>query len=197
MTWFACDHEGVVPDLVTTAKGIAGGLPLAGVTGRAELMDSVHVGGLGGTYGGNPVACAAGLGSIAEMKEHSLDARALEIGAVIRGRLEKLAAEHPVIADVRGRGAMQAIELCTPGTKDPDAARAAAVSAYCHKSGVVTLTCGTWGNVFRFLPPARHLRRAARRGVRRGRGGVRRDFVRYAAPADTQSPGATISLYAR
>ena len=151
--WFACDHEGVVPDLVTTAKGIAGGLPLAGVTGRAELMDSVHVGGLGGTYGGNPVACAAGLGSIAEMKEHSLDARALEIGAVIRGRLEKLAAEHPVIADVRGRGAMQAIELCTPGTKDPDAARAAAVSAYCHKSGVVTLTCGTWGNVFRFLPP--------------------------------------------
>ena len=87
------------------------------------------------------------------MEEHSLDARAVEIGTVIRGRLEKLTAEHPVIADVRGRGAMQAIELCTPGTKDPDAARAAAVSAYCHKAGVVTLTCGTWGNVFRFLPP--------------------------------------------
>jgi 4-aminobutyrate aminotransferase / (S)-3-amino-2-methylpropionate transaminase / 5-aminovalerate transaminase len=152
-SWFACDHEGVVPDLVTTAKGIAGGLPLAGVTGRAELMDSVHVGGLGGTYGGNPVACAAALGSIAEMKQHALDAHALEIGTLIRGRLEKLAAEHPVIADVRGRGAMQAIELCAPGTKDPDAARAAAVSAHCHKSGVVTLTCGTWGNVFRFLPP--------------------------------------------
>jgi 4-aminobutyrate aminotransferase / (S)-3-amino-2-methylpropionate transaminase / 5-aminovalerate transaminase len=152
-SWFACDHEGVVPDLVTTAKGIAGGLPLAGVTGRAELMDSVHVGGLGGTYGGNPVACAAALGSIAEMREHALDARALEIGTVIRGRLEKLAAEHSVIADVRGRGAMQAIELCAPGTTDPDAARAAAVSAYCHQAGVVTLTCGTWGNVFRFLPP--------------------------------------------
>ena len=151
--WFACDHEGVVPDLVTTAKGIAGGFPLAAVTGRAEIMDSVHVGGLGGTYGGNPVACAAALGSIAEMKEHALDARALEIGTLIRGRLEKLAAEHPVIADVRGRGAMQAIELCAPGTKDPDAARAAAVSAYCHQAGVVTLTCGTWGNVFRFLPP--------------------------------------------
>src|ERR687894_694137 len=114
--WFASEHEGVVPDLVTTAKGIAGGLPLAGVTGRAELMDSVHVGGLGGTYGGNPVACAAALGSIAEMREHSLDARALEIGSLIRGRLEKLAAEHPVIADVRGCGAMQAIELCAPGT---------------------------------------------------------------------------------
>jgi 4-aminobutyrate aminotransferase / (S)-3-amino-2-methylpropionate transaminase / 5-aminovalerate transaminase len=152
-SWFACDHEGVVPDLVTTAKGIAGGLPLAGVTGRAELMDSVHVGGLGGTYGGNPVACAAALGSIAEMREHALDARALEIGTLIRGRLEKLAAEHSVIADVRGRGAMQAIELCAPGTTDPDAARAAAVSAYCHQAGVVTLTCGTWGNVFRFLPP--------------------------------------------
>src|SRR6478736_5404143 len=151
--WFASEDESVVPDLVTTAKGIAGGLPLAGVTGRAELMDSVHVGGLGGTYGGNPVACAAALGSIAEMKEHALDARALEIGTLIRGRLEKLAAEHPVIADVRGRGAMQAIELCAPGTQDPDAARAAAVSAYCHQVGVVTLTCGTWGNVFRFLPP--------------------------------------------
>src|SRR5919107_1202882 len=137
--WFASDDEGVVPDLVTTAKGIAGGLPLAGVTGRAELMDSVHYGGLGGTYGGNPVACAAALGSIAEMKEHSLDARALELGTLIRGRLEKLAAEHPVIADVRGRGAMQAIELCAPGTPTPDAARAAAVSAHCHHNGVVTL----------------------------------------------------------
>ena len=152
-TWFAVDYEKVVPDLITTAKGIAGGLPLAGVTGRAEVMDAVHVGGLGGTYGGNPVACAAALGSIAEMKEHSLDARALEIGTLIRGRLEKLAAEHPGIADIRGRGAMQAIELCAPGSKEPDAARAAAVNAHCHKSGVVTLTCGTWGNVFRFLPP--------------------------------------------
>src|SRR6476661_2059864 len=116
--WFACDHEGVVPDLITTAKGIAGGLPLAAVTGRAELMDAVHAGGLGGTYGGNPVACAAALGAIAEMREHSLEERAAEIGTLIRGRLEKLAAEHPVIADVRGRGAMQAIELCHPGSTD-------------------------------------------------------------------------------
>jgi len=151
--WFACDDEGVVPDLVTTAKGIAGGLPLAAVTGRAELMDAVHVGGLGGTYGGNPIACAAALGSIEEMREGRLDARAREIGERMRARLEALAAEHDVIAEVRGRGAMMAIELCRPGTTDPDPVRTAAVSAYCHQHGVVTLTCGTWGNVFRFLPP--------------------------------------------
>ena len=151
--WFACDHEGVVPDLVTTAKGIAGGLPLAAVTGRAELMDAVHVGGLGGTYGGNPIACAAALGSIEEMREGRLDARAREIGDRMRARLEALAAEHDVIAEVRGRGAMMAIELCKPGTTEPDPVRTAAVSAYCHQHGVVTLTCGTWGNVFRFLPP--------------------------------------------
>ncbi len=151
--WFACDREGVVPDLVTTAKGIAGGLPLAAVTGRAELMDAVHGGGLGGTYGGNPLACAAALGAIEEMETHDLAARAREVEALVRTRLEKIAVEHPVVAEIRGRGAMLAIELCRPGTLEPDAARAAAVSAYCHRQGVVTLTCGTWGNVFRFLPP--------------------------------------------
>ena len=151
--WFACDHEGVVPDLVTTAKGIAGGMPLAGVTGRAEIMDAVHVGGLGGTYGGNPVACAGAMGSIAEMREHDLAGRARAIGELMRGRLDDLAERHPVIGDIRGRGAMMALELCEPGTTIPDAARAAAVNAHCHRSGVVTLTCGTWGNVFRFLPP--------------------------------------------
>ena len=150
--WFASDHEGVVPDLITTAKGIAGGLPLAAVTGRAEIMDSVHVGGLGGTYGGNPVACAAALGSIEAMKTHDLAARARTFEALMRRRLEALAADFPVIADIRGRGAMLAIELCEPGTIRPDAATAAAVNAYCHRNGVVTLTCGTWGNVFRFLP---------------------------------------------
>jgi 4-aminobutyrate aminotransferase/(S)-3-amino-2-methylpropionate transaminase len=151
--WFACDHEGVVPDLITTAKGIAGGLPLAAVTGRAEIMDAVHVGGLGGTYGGNPVACAAAMGAIEEMRSHDLTARARAIESLIRRRLDALAADHPVIGDIRGRGAMMAIELCTPGTITPDAARTSAVSAYCHQAGVVTLTCGTWGNVFRFLPP--------------------------------------------
>ncbi len=151
--WFASEHEGVVPDLVTTAKGIAGGLPLAAVTGRAELMDSVHVGGLGGTYGGNPVACAAALGAIEEMETGDLVGRAREIGLAMRKRLDALAAEYDVIAEVRGRGAMMAVELCRPGTTEPDAARTAAVAAYCHAHGVVTLTCGTWGNVFRFLPP--------------------------------------------
>jgi 4-aminobutyrate aminotransferase/(S)-3-amino-2-methylpropionate transaminase len=151
--WFACNHEGVVPDLITTAKGIAGGLPLAAVTGRAEVMDAVHGGGLGGTYGGNPVACAAALGAIEEMRTHDLTARARAIEATIRRRLEALAADHPTIGDIRGRGAMMAIELVKPGTLEPDAARAGAVAAYCHRNGVVVLTCGTWGNVFRFLPP--------------------------------------------
>ena len=151
--WFASDHEGVVPDLVTTAKGIAGGMPLAAVTGRAELMDAVHVGGLGGTYGGNPVACAAALGAMEEMEEHDLVGRARQIGDLMRARLEDLAGKHAVIADIRGRGAMMAIELTEPGTTNPDPVRAAAVNAHCHRSGVVTLTCGTWGNVFRFLPP--------------------------------------------
>ncbi len=151
--WFASHHEGVVPDLVTTAKGIAGGLPLAAVTGRADLMDSVHVGGLGGTYGGNPVACAAALGAIEEMHAHDLAGRARQIGALMHERLTAIAGDHPVIGDLRGRGAMMAIELCEPGTTLPDPVRTAAVSAYCHQQGVVTLTCGTWGNVLRFLPP--------------------------------------------
>ncbi|WP_193612214.1 4-aminobutyrate--2-oxoglutarate transaminase [Nocardioides lijunqiniae] len=151
--WFASDDEGVVPDLVATAKGIAGGLPLAAVTGRAELMDSVHAGGLGGTYGGNPVACAAALGAIEEMREHDLPARAREIGATMAGRLASLQETYAVIGDVRGRGAMMAVELCTPGTTDPDPVRTAAVAAHCHAQGVVVLTCGTYGNVFRFLPP--------------------------------------------
>ncbi len=138
---------------MTTAKGIAGGLPLAGVTGRADLMDSVHVGGLGGTYGGNPVACAAALGAMEEMRTQDLAGRAREIGTLMRSRLTSLQEQHAVIGDLRGRGAMMAIELCEPGTTLPDPVRTAAVSAYCHRQGVVTLTCGTWGNVFRFLPP--------------------------------------------
>ncbi len=151
--WFACDHEGVVPDLVTTAKGIAGGFPLAAVTGRADIMDAVHVGGLGGTYGGNPVACAAALGSIQTMQELGLPARALEIGALIGRRLTEIQERHPAAGDVRGRGAMMAVEVVAADGRTPDAARAGAVSAYCHSQGVLTLTCGTYGNVLRFLPP--------------------------------------------
>src|ERR1700758_571143 len=151
--WFASSHEGVVPDLVTTAKGIAGGLPLAAVTGRAEIMDAVHPGGLGGTYGGNPVACAAALGAISEMSAQDLPAKARRIGEIMLPRLRKLAETYPVIADVRGRGAMIAVELTKPGTLDPDPASTAAVAAFCHKAGLVVLTCGTFGNVLRFLPP--------------------------------------------
>ncbi len=151
--WFACDHEGVVPDLVTTAKGMAGGLPLAAVTGRAEIMDSVHAGGLGGTYGGNPVACAAALGAIETMAAGDLAGRARRIGDIMLPRLRKLAEAHPVIADVRGRGAMVAIELAAPGSLEPEPAIAQQVARACHAAGLVVLTCGTFGNVLRFLPP--------------------------------------------
>jgi 4-aminobutyrate aminotransferase/(S)-3-amino-2-methylpropionate transaminase len=151
--WFACEHEGVVPDLVTVAKGMAGGLPLAGVVGRAEMMDAVHGGGLGGTYGGNPVACAAALGALATMAELDLNAAARRIGQTMTDRLTTLAGKFPAIGDVRGRGAMMAVEIVEPGTKVPDAALTAKLSAACHQQGVLTLTCGTYGNVLRFLPP--------------------------------------------
>jgi 4-aminobutyrate aminotransferase/(S)-3-amino-2-methylpropionate transaminase len=151
--WFACDHEGVVPDLVTTAKGIAGGLPLAAVTGRAEIMDAPHVGGLGGTYGGNPVACAAALGAIETMETLDLCGRARRIGEVMTARLVELSSTYDVIGDVRGRGAMVAVELTRPGTLEPDAAATAAVAKACHADGLVVLTCGTYGNVLRLLPP--------------------------------------------
>jgi 4-aminobutyrate aminotransferase / (S)-3-amino-2-methylpropionate transaminase / 5-aminovalerate transaminase len=151
--WFACEHEGVVPDLITTAKGIAGGFPLAGVTGRAEIMDAVHPGGLGGTFGGNPVACAAALGAMETMVKEDLPAAARRIETVMLPRLQQMASNHAVIGDVRGRGAMIAIELVKPGTIEPDAAAAARVAKTCHANGLLVLTCGTYGNVLRFLPP--------------------------------------------
>ncbi|MCO7219634.1 4-aminobutyrate--2-oxoglutarate transaminase [Klenkia sp. PcliD-1-E] len=151
--WFGVDAEGVVPDLVTTAKGMAGGLPLAAVTGRAEIMDAVHPGGLGGTYGGNPVACAAALGAIETMRADDLVGAARSIGEVMLPRLRSMAERHPVIGDVRGRGAMIAVELVRPGTTEPDAALAGRVAKACHARGVVVLTAGSYGNVLRFLPP--------------------------------------------
>ena len=152
--WFACDYEGVVPDLMTTAKGIAGGMPLAAVTGRADIMDTIHPGGLGGTYGGNPVTCAAALASIETMEDENLAARAKEIEAILTGRLEQLAAKYEVVGEIRGRGAMIAMELVEDrDTKEPAAALTAAINKACHERGLVTLTCGTLGNVFRFLPP--------------------------------------------
>ncbi|GHE14259.1 4-aminobutyrate--2-oxoglutarate transaminase [Klenkia taihuensis] len=151
--WFGVDAEGVVPDLVTTAKGMAGGLPLAAVTGRAEIMDAVHPGGLGGTYGGNPVACAAALGAIETMRAEDLVGAARAVGEVMLPRLRTLAQRFPAIGDVRGRGAMIAVELVVPGTTEPDAALAGAVAKACHARGVVVLTAGSYGNVLRFLPP--------------------------------------------
>ncbi|WP_196924787.1 4-aminobutyrate--2-oxoglutarate transaminase [Micromonospora vinacea] len=151
--WFACQHEGVEPDLVTVAKGIAGGLPLAAVTGRAELMDAVHVGGLGGTYGGNPIACAAALATIETMHELDLAGAARRIESLLVPRLRAIAERDPRVAEVRGRGAMLAIELVLPGTLTPDPVATAAISAACHAAGLLTLTCGTYGNVLRFLPP--------------------------------------------
>jgi 4-aminobutyrate aminotransferase/(S)-3-amino-2-methylpropionate transaminase len=151
--WFACDHENVVPDLITTAKGIAGGLPLAAVTGRAHLMNAVHPGGLGGTYGGNPVACAAALASIATMRDHDLATVARHIEAIAKPKLNTLAAQCPAVGQVRGRGAMLALELINPTTRAPDPALTTQVIHACHNAGVVVLTCGTYANVIRLLPP--------------------------------------------
>ncbi|MFJ6842153.1 4-aminobutyrate--2-oxoglutarate transaminase [Streptomyces griseoluteus] len=152
--WFACEDEGIVPDLITTAKGIAGGMPLAAVTGRAEIMDAPHAGGLGGTYGGNPVACAAALGAIETMKEQVLNGRAKHIEEVMKARLATMAEKFDIIGDIRGRGAMIAIELVKDrDTKEPDAAATAALAKACHQEGLLVLTCGTYGNVLRFLPP--------------------------------------------
>lgn len=150
---FASEHEGIDPDLIITAKGIAGGLPLSAVTGRADIMNSAHAGGLGGTYAGNPIACAAALATIEIYERENLVERARELEVVFRDRLEALRAADPRIGEVRGRGAMLAIELVDPSTGHPDAALTSQVAAAAHVRGVVLLTCGTYGNVIRLLPP--------------------------------------------
>ena len=150
---FASELFEVVPDLIVTAKGIAGGLPLAAVTGRIEIMDAPHVGGLGGTYGGNPVSCAAALAAMETIQADHLVARAGEIERIMLTRLHRMQAEDNRIGDVRGRGAMIAVELVRKDSSDPDAAFTAAVANAAHEEGVIVLTCGTYGNVLRFLPP--------------------------------------------
>lgn len=150
---FACEHEGIEPDLICTAKGIAGGLPLSAVTGRAEIMDAPHVSGLGGTYGGNPVACAAALAAIETIEADGLVARAARLEGLMKDRLGRLQAQDDRIGDVRGRGAMIAVELVKPGTTEPDADLTKALCAGAHSAGVIVLSCGTFGNVLRFLPP--------------------------------------------
>lgn len=150
---FACEHEDLVPDLITTAKALAGGMPLAAVTGRAELMDAVAPGGLGGTYAGNPIACAAALGAIETIERENLVERAKDIEARVKPRLEALLGGSSPVGDVRGRGAMLAIEFVKPGSKEPAPEVARAVAAHCHNEGVLILVCGTFGNVIRLLPP--------------------------------------------
>jgi 4-aminobutyrate aminotransferase/(S)-3-amino-2-methylpropionate transaminase len=151
--WFASEHDGIVPDLIATAKGLAGGLPLAAVTGRADIMDAAHPGGIGGTYSGNPVACAAALGVFEEIETHQLLNRAQVIGDILVRELRDIAAATDVIGEIRGRGAMIAAELVMPGGRAPNRDALAAVTRYCQNNGVLTLTAGTFGNVLRFLPP--------------------------------------------
>lgn len=150
---FASELFGIVPDLITTAKGIAGGMPLAAVTGRAEIMDATHGGGLGGTYGGNPVACAAALAAIDAFENDGMLERAREIGGILRARFESVQETDRRIGEVRGAGAMIAVEFVDPETKAPDAALTSAVAKAAIAEGVIVLTCGTYGNVIRFLPP--------------------------------------------
>ncbi|WP_405595438.1 4-aminobutyrate--2-oxoglutarate transaminase [Streptomyces sp. NBC_01092] len=150
--WFACEHEDVVPDLVITAKALAGGLPLSAVTGRAELMDAVQLGGFGGTYGGNPVACAAALAAIDVMRTHKLTERAQAIGTTLFTRLDALAGRHEAVGEVRGRGAMVGVEIVRPGSTLPDPELAQRLVKACQARGVLLLTAGTHGNVLRFLP---------------------------------------------
>jgi len=151
--WFACDHEGVVPDLVTTAKGLAGGTPLSAVTGSAEIMDSAEPGALGGTYCGNPLACAAALATLDMIEEHDLLGRARTIGETGIRLMEQWKAKDPRIGEVRGKGAMMALELVDPDSQKPDAALTAAVAQAARSRGLILLTCGTYGNVIRLLPP--------------------------------------------
>jgi 4-aminobutyrate aminotransferase/(S)-3-amino-2-methylpropionate transaminase len=150
---FACEHEGIEPDLICTAKAIAGGLPLSAVTGRAQIMDAPHVGGLGGTFGGNPLACAAALATIETIESDGLVERAQQLERLITEPLLRLQAGDDRIGDVRGRGAMIAIELVKSGTAEPDKELTQKLSVAAAAAGVIVLTCGMFGNVVRLLPP--------------------------------------------
>jgi len=150
---FASEDENIEPDLITTAKGIAAGLPLSGVTGRAEIMDSIHLSGFGGTYGGNPIACAAALGAIEVIEQDKLVERANKIGQIMHDALTAMMKKYSIIGEVRGRGAMQAIELVKPGTTEPNPEALTAIIKYCTSKGVLILSAGTYANVIRLLPP--------------------------------------------
>lgn len=152
--WFGIEHEGVVPDLVASAKGLGGGLPVGGVTGPAEAMDAVHVGGLGGTFGGNPLACRAALAVLDLIERDGLLERARRIGELMTARLREMAGRHEAIGDVRGRGAMVAMELVADReSKEPAKGIAGRLIEECFREGVIVLKAGTYDNVVRLLPP--------------------------------------------
>jgi 4-aminobutyrate aminotransferase / (S)-3-amino-2-methylpropionate transaminase / 5-aminovalerate transaminase len=152
--WFGVEHFGLVPDMVATAKALGSGLPIGAVTARAEIMDAVHVGGLGGTFGGNPLACAAALEVVATIERDALLDRAERIGGTLMNGLQSLRERNDVIGDVRGLGAMVAMELVDDRqTKHPAKEAAAAVVEECWRQGLITLKAGTYDNVVRLLPP--------------------------------------------
>jgi len=152
--WFASEHEGVVPDIVTTAKGMGGGLPLGGVTARAEIVDAVHVGGLGGTFGGNPVVCAQGAAVLDVIDREKLQTNALEIGNQIFAGLERLKTKHNLIGDVRGKGLLLGIELVKDrATKEPATSECAHVLESCREMGLLLGKGGLYGQTIRFSPP--------------------------------------------
>ncbi len=151
--YFASEHFGVVPDMVLSAKGIAGGLPLSAITARSEIMDAAHPGGLGGTFGGNPVACAAAIAIFDEIETSGLLARATAIGSILHPALRDLSEKYDIIGDVRGIGAMQAIELVQPGGgHEPNPTALKSIVDFAAQRGVLLLTAGTYSNVLRFLP---------------------------------------------
>jgi len=152
---FSCEHSGVEPDLITMAKGIAGGFPIAAVVGKSEIMDAPLPGGLGGTYGGSPVACAAALAVLEIIEEENLVTRSAQIGIVFNERLSQLQSQFPtLISEVRNQGSMIAIELCNNGdSEQPNPELTQAVIANASKYGLILLACGFYSNVIRFLPP--------------------------------------------
>ena len=153
-TWFASEQWPVAPDLITTAKSMAGGFPISGVVGRAEVMDAPAPGGLGGTYAGSPIGCAAALAVLKVFDDEQLLARSRALGERLTAGLRRMAAEVPAIGDVRGLGAMVAIELFEEGdTARPDAALTRRVVAEAARRGLILLSCGTYGNVIRVLVP--------------------------------------------
>jgi 4-aminobutyrate aminotransferase-like enzyme len=150
---FACEHYGVAPDLMTLAKGLAGGMPLAALVGRAEIMDAPLPGGLGGTYAGNPLAIASALAVLDVIRDEHLAERACVLGQRLKDRLHQLREAVPQIADVRGLGAMVAVEFTQPGGTTPDPEFTRQVQARALAKGLILLTCGVHGNVVRFLFP--------------------------------------------